>query len=153
MEVWEKVTILFWFLIAFLICIESSKLEIGGFSHPGAGFLPLLLGLALALLSILLYVKNGIEKKNPERGEKTLGGLGNWKRVFWAVGALVFYGLFLNLLGFLLATFLTMFFLYLKMGDRRLRFALSASVVTTLSCYLVFQLWLSANLPKGVLGF
>jgi hypothetical protein len=152
MKVWEKITIIFWLLIAFVICFESSKLDMGSFAQPGAGFFPVLLSILLGFLSVLLFLKNRVEKRSPNKSEKA-EHFGSWKKVFWALCALSFYGLFLNLLGFLLVTFLTMFFLYRKMGDRRWQFAFSASLLTTVSCYFVFQLWLSANLPKGVLGF
>jgi hypothetical protein len=151
MNFWEKITILLWFLIAFLICLESSKLEIGNFAHPGPGFFPALLGILLGVLSLLLSLKNRFEKRiqNEQKSEHS----GSWKKVFWALCALLFYGFFLNLFGFLSVTSLTMFFLFWKMGNHRWQFAFFASFLTTVSCYFVFQLWLSANLPKGFLGF
>ncbi len=152
MKVWEKITIIFWLLIAFVICFESSKLDMGSFAQPGAGFLPFLLGLLLGVLSLFLMMKNRIEAGSAKRG-KDLGEFFRWKKVFWALGALLFYALFLNFLGFILVTFLTLLFLYKKMGDNRWRFAFCASFLTIGFCYVVFQLWLSANLPKGVLGF
>ncbi len=147
----EKITILFWFLIAFLICFESSKLEIGNLAHPGPGFFPALLGILLGVLSLLLFLKNRFERRIPN--EQKSEHPGSWEKVFWAVCALLFYGFFLNLLGFLLVTSLTMFFLFWKMGNHRWQVAFFASFLTTVSCYFVFQLWLSANLPKGFLGF
>jgi len=152
MSLREKITILFWFLIAFLICFESSKLGIGNFAHPGAGFFPVLLSILLGFLSFLLILKNRVEKRKSKEREIAKYS-GSWKKVFWALCALSFYGFFLNLLGFLLVTFLTMFFLYRKMGDHPWPFAFSASLLITVFCYFVFQFWLSANLPKGVLGF
>ena len=152
MNLWEKITILFWFLIALLICFESSKLGIGNFAHPGPGFFPILLSIILGFLSILLILKNHFQKRKPSEGEKA-EHFGSWNKVFWVLCALSFYAFFLNRLGFLLVTFLTMFFLYRKMGDHRWPFAFSASLLTTVACYFVFQFWLSANLPKGMLGF
>jgi hypothetical protein len=152
MNLWEKITILFWFLIAFLICFESSKLGIGTFAQPGPGFFPILLSMLLGFLSILLILKNRLGKEKPNEREKAKP-FGSWNKIFWVLCALSFYGLFLNRLGFLLVTFLTMLFLYRKMGDHRWPFAFSASLLTTVTCYLVFQFWLSANLPKGMLGF
>jgi len=151
MNLWEKITILFWFVIAFLICFESSKLEIGDFARPGPGFFPALLGILLGVLSLLLFLKNHFERRVPN--EPKSKHFGSWEKVLWAVCALLFYGFLLNLVGFLLVTSLTLFFLFWKMGNHRWQFAFLASFLTTVSCYFVFQLWLSANLPKGFLGF
>jgi len=152
MNLAERIAILFWFLLALFFSSESKKLGIGELSNPAPGFLPFVSGILLGLLSILLYLKNRAQGVGSKRKE-IKKDLGNRKKIFWALGVLLFYCMFLDWLGFLLVTFVTMTFLYKKMGGRRWQLALFASFLTTAASYSVFQLWLLVNLPKGVLGF
>jgi putative tricarboxylic transport membrane protein len=140
----------FWIIISTLVVILSSKLPFGSFANPGAGFLPLLVGVLMFLLSFILFIQSFSKK---EEGVKTLWTKGGTGRVLLILSSLVFYGLFLEKFGFILMTFLLMGFLLLAIGKVRKSVVILLSLLSSLGCYGVFQLWLNVQLPKGIFGF
>jgi len=141
---------LFWMVVSAITIFLSSKLPFGGFASPGAGFLPLLVGTLMFLLSVSLLIQQ-LFKEEEER--KALWAKGGTARVLLILASLVFYGLFLEKLGFILMTFLLMGFLLLAIGRVRKSVVVLLSLLSSLGCYGVFQLWLNVQLPKGIFGF
>jgi hypothetical protein len=102
------------------------------------------------LLSLFLFIQSF------SKGEgriKTLLAKGGTGRVLLILLSLIFYGLFLEKLGFILMTFLLMGFLLLAIGKVRRSLVIFLSLVSSLGCYGVFQLWLNVQLPIGIFGF
>jgi hypothetical protein len=66
---------------------------------------------------------------------------------------LVVYTLVLRPVGFLVSTFLLLSFLFRVKAAYRLRTILFMSFLVTAGSYIVFELWLKAQLPKGILGW
>jgi hypothetical protein len=66
------------------------------------------------------------------------------------VMVLVGYGLALDLLGYLITTFLVMFALFYDRGTNRLLPSVLASLLTVVSTYLIFGTWLRIQLPRGI---
>ncbi len=128
----------------------SSKFPFGSFANPGAGFLPLLVGMLMFLLSLILFIQCFLKR---EEGGKTLWTKGATARVLLILASLIVYGLLLESLGFILMTFLLMGFLLLAIGSQRIVLAFFLSLFSSIGCYAVFQLWLEVQLPKGILGF
>ncbi len=133
-----------------LVVFLSSKLPFGSFANPGAGFLPLLVGALMFLLSLILFVQSCLKG---EGGGKTFWAKGGTGRALLILLSLVFYGLFLEQLGFILMTFLLMGFLLSAIGGQRRAIVILIALSSSLGCYAVFQLWLAVQLPKGVFGF
>jgi len=63
------------------------------------------------------------------------------------------YYLFLNSLGFNLVSFFLTAFLFAFYASRRWPAAIGLAVITTGLAYLLFEVLLEGNLPKGLLGF
>ncbi len=129
----------------------SSKLPFGGFATPGAGFLPFSVGVLMFLLSLILFIQSFSSKEEERR--KALWAKGGTGRVLLILLSLVLYGLFLEKLGFILTTFLLMGFLLLAIGKVRKSVVVLLSLISSLGCYGVFQVWLNVQLPKGIFGF
>ena len=140
----------FWMIVSAMTIFLSFKLPFGSFANPGAGFLPLLVGVMMFLLSLILFVQQLFKE---EEGRKAFWAKGGTARVLLILGSLVFYGVFLEKLGFILMTFLLMGFLLLAIGRVRKLAVLLLSLLSSLGCYAVFQIWLNVQLPKGVFGF
>lgn len=140
----------FWMVVSAITIFLSYKLPFGSFANPGAGFLPLLVGLLMFLFSLTLFVEQLFKE---EKGRKSLWPKGGTLRVFLILASLVFYGLFLEKLGFILMTFLLMGFLLLAIGKVRKPVVVFLSLLSSLGCYVVFQIWLNVQLPKGIFGF
>ena len=66
---------------------------------------------------------------------------------------LVGFALLLNLLGFLMCTFLFIFILLKKEKILHWKIVLGWSLGTAMVMYLVFEVWLQAQLPKGLLAY
>jgi len=143
---------LVWLGFAVLICTESLRLPLGSLREPGPGFLPLLVGVILAALSIISFVQarvgSSADRKGPWDASK------RWKNLLWVLFSLLAYALALETLGFLLATFLLLVFLFrFGMEPQRWAWAIAGSAIASLCCYAVFELWLRTQLPGGILGF
>jgi hypothetical protein len=67
--------------------------------------------------------------------------------------ALVAYFLFLEYLGFVIISFLLMAFLFLWVARQKWYFALSSAVICIGLAYILFDVLLKSNLPRGVFGF
>jgi multisubunit Na+/H+ antiporter MnhB subunit len=128
----------------------SSKLPFGSFATPGAGFLPFSVGVLMFLLSLILFIQSFSKE---EEGRKALWATGGTGRVLLILLSLVLYGIFLEKLGFILTTFLLMGFLLLGIGKVRKSVVILLSLISSLGCYGVFQVWLNVQLPKGIFGF
>ena len=129
----------------------------GGLQHtywgpggPGAGFLPVWLGVALAALAIMLVVS---ATRGPD-------GDGGWlptgvglRRLLAVLGVTVAFVALLRVVGMGLGTalFLTVILHFVE-GHRFLS-SLAIGVGVAVVNYVVFTYWLRVPFPAGVLGF
>lgn len=137
-------------IVSAVTVLLSFKFPFGNFANPGAGFLPLLVGMLMFLLSLILFIQSF---SKGEEGGKILWTKGATARVLLILASLIVYGLLLESLGFILMTFLLMGFLFLAIGSQRIVLAFFLSLFSSIGCYAVFQLWLEVQLPKGIFGF
>jgi hypothetical protein len=68
-------------------------------------------------------------------------------------GTLVVYIFSLSILGFLVGTFLLLLFLFRIMEPLPWRTVILASIVTLGAAYLLFDVFLGTQLPKGIWGW
>jgi putative tricarboxylic transport membrane protein len=120
----------------------------GKWRHPGPGFFPFGLAIALILLSLVLVFKHWKKDASPPPfwPERT------WLRPLLGVAILVFYALVVDVIGFILTTFLFLVIWMWVIERLRWRTILSISVGTTVALYLIFNLFLEVPLPSGFLG-
>ena len=113
--------------------------------------MPFLAGGLLALLGLILFISTSLKAKS--RTGEILAQKDRARNLLFPLGALVFYALFLERLGFLLDTFIFLLFLF-KMAKPKiwiLPIVLSALIVTT--AHFLFSVFLQTQFPKGFLGF
>jgi hypothetical protein len=142
---------LFWFVIGLAIAFYSGKYGLGTLSSPGPGFVPFLSGLAIAGLALVVFFQQ-LSKGGREK-IKDLWVQRNWPTMMMVMGALILYTLFFRFLGFLLDTFLLIAFLLRVMEPLSWKKVLTGAIGAALGSYVIFQLWLEAQLPTGFLGF
>ena len=142
---------LFWLAAGLAIAIYSGNYGLGSFSSPGPGFLPFLTGLAIAGLALVVFLQQLSSRSREKMTD--LWRRGNWPNVSMVMGALVLYTLLFQFLGFLLDTFWLIAFLQRVMEPMGWKKCLTGAVAASGGAYLVFQIWLKAKLPAGVLGF
>ncbi len=137
------------FLIGFsiLICLGSIKLGIGTLGNMGPGFMPLLMAVILLILSLLILL--GIGGRYEDKEERSSLGWRNLLKPGSLVIALFGYLLLLEVLGYLITTFLLMsHMLFISEPKKRLTNIFVAAIVTILS-FAAFR-WLQVQLPMGM---
>ena len=142
----DRWTGLFFILFSLYVCLESWRLGVGSFFRPGAGFFPFYSGALLGVLSVILGVLTFRGKV--ERAE-------SWTDMCNTVTvslALLGFALLLTWLGFVITTFLFILFLLRAVERRAWLLSASAALFISAAFYVVFGLWLKAQLPAGILG-
>jgi hypothetical protein len=114
---------------------------IGTTVRMGAGYFPLVLGGALALLGGLIVARGFLA------GEEGAVGLIPWRAVALIVGAVLLFGFTVRGLGLIPSTFVTA--LLSAFASRRIGVlaALAIAVGLTVLCVLIFVIGLSLRLP------
>jgi hypothetical protein len=137
------------------IVVESLKIprfekDWGGF-YAAPGFVPLILGITLFVMSLALFVR--AVKKQGYRvipGRQTLGNFVQSSRVHrWCLAMIYAFGFFF-LLGhiyFYLATFLVLFAYMATFGEQKRSVSLVISIVASAAIYLVFTKIFLVPLP------
>jgi putative tricarboxylic transport membrane protein len=126
-------------------------MDTGTFHSPGPGFLPFWSGVMLGLFSILLVATSLM--KLPGKGEeKHLWKGKDWSKVVIVLISLFVYALFLQQLGYLIATFGLMVLMFGVMRKTRWWIRIFAAAVTVSTTYILFYVWLEVQLPKGMFG-
>jgi len=145
----------FWVAFGVFFCLGGLRYGLWKGVAPGPGFLPFVGGAILICLS-LVVLGSGIIKRTGIRGEEAtqafFTGQESWKRVLVVSVALVAYVLILQVLGFVITTFLFSVAV-LRLGPKSFTFVLVAATVMTVSFYILFKVLLHVMLPVGVLGF
>jgi putative tricarboxylic transport membrane protein len=140
------------FLLFFgaIICWEARKLDMGRIVKPGPGFFPFWLGLALIFVGVAII----IQLRRAKAGEKTQGLWKElrWDKIIYILVALLLYAFLLEFLGYLIATFLLMVFLFRAVEKQKWSVVIFGSIISSLITYALFKIWLQVQLPTGLWG-
>ncbi len=142
---------LLWLVLGLGIAWGGRDLGLGALHDPGSGFIFFWLGLIIAGLAVAVLV-GALWGKGPriKAGEAWAGT--RWPKVLWVLGGLLLYAASLEPGGFVPATMALLLYL-LKVVERQgWWFSAGWAVAATLAAYLVFEVWLGTQLPKGMLG-
>ena len=143
---------LMWAGLGFALCIGSVKLGLGTLEIPGSGFASFLGGGLLALFGLILTAYSTWEKSLQQPKAKVIFTKGTLKQPLLSLLILFSYLLFLKIFGFIIATFLFLFFLFKAMEPRKWLTLIVISLCGSLVSYLIFQVWLRVSFPKGIIG-
>ncbi len=141
---------LFWLVVAIGIVLLSLKYGVGTLHEPGPGFITFFAGAILIVLSLALFFSNFRDHADRSSLSSLWAGLETGK-VLYVILLLVAYIFLLKPVGFLISTFLLLILLFGVKGSYRLKTILLMSLLVTAGSYLVFEIWLGAQLPKGIL--
>lgn len=128
---------------------QGRHLSIGSLRAPGPGFFPTLIALTLMILSLFLIIPVE-KKKKKERQSFSARSAG---RVLTVLVPLLFYFFFLEYLGFVVTSFLLLTVLFVGFASQRWHIAVLEASLFTGVAYVLFDMLLKSQLPKGVLGF
>lgn len=120
----------------------------------GSGFMPKVMAVALVLTSLLklivtFFEKNPSEEEKENNNQDSKGGL-------LTIGALLFYVLTFEILGFIVSTTAYLFIQMLIFSDEKNRkplLFLTISVVFSIATYVLFVYLIQKPLPTGILSF
>ncbi len=140
-----------WLGLGLAVCLGSLQYKLGTPAAPGTGFMPFLTGLAICFFSGIGLIHATLRKKQGEGWAPVLRGV-IWKNAMIILVSLLAYALLLFPLGFVFTTTLFIAFLLRAIVPQRWSVVIACSILTAAASYLIFEVWLKAQLPKGPLG-
>jgi putative tricarboxylic transport membrane protein len=148
----DRVSGLFWLIFSLFFSYNAYRLGMGSLRQPGPGFFFFWAGIVVALLSLSVVVKSFGKKAAGEEKGSLFGG-SNVGKVCLVVISLFLYALLMEWLGFPVVTLLLFLFLLGVIEKRGWVFSSLVSLAVTCIAYLVFEVGLQSQLPKGLLEF
>lgn len=133
-------------LFSLYVCIESVRLGLGTFQRPGPGFLPFSAGATLGVLSLALISLAHFGRTEKREAWQNPG------HVLMVFLALLGFTLLVEWLGFILSAFLLVWFLLKIVEGRGWGFSVGVAMVVAGASYVIFDVWLRAQLPAGFLA-
>jgi putative tricarboxylic transport membrane protein len=145
----EKVTCLLFVVFSVVIGFEARKYPLGTIDNPGPGFLPLLLGVAMAVMAVALAVRvwrNGeAEAHRPFWPDK--GGL---SKVSLTFATILLFTALLEITGYMVNILFLFLILLRPIGRQKWVWSMAISIGATVVAYLLFDRWLMIPLPRGI---
>lgn len=148
----DMISGLFLMIISLTTCVMAHGLGLGAGSNPGPGFAAFGIAFLLGLMSLYLFLK-GMAQMFKERSKGEAPAPILWKKPMLILIVLAGYGIFFDLLGFPLSTFLLMMLLIWVFGRQRLPLALTVSILTVASSYALFVIAFGLPLPLGSIWY
>jgi len=139
-------------LIGAAICLGSIRYNIGSLSEPDSGLMPFLIGATISFFSAIGFFQATMQNRRGEGWNKLFEGF-LWPKVLIVLASLLGYVMLIKLLGFFITAALFIGFLLRAVVPHRWPVVILGAFLTALCSYLIFEVWLMAQLPKGPLGF
>ena len=148
----DRMSGIFWFIFGVIVIIESYRLGLGTLRRPGPGFLFFWVGIFLAIMSFVISLRAWAGRKSGGVPESIFGGK-SVSKIVLVLASIFLYAFFLEGLGFLPVTLLLFLFLLGAMERKGFVFTILTSIAVTVAAYLIFEILLQSQLPRGLLGF
>lgn len=120
---------------------------------PGAGFLPFWLGVLLAVLATILVLSAWRSHVTEKENAPVFPGKQALIAITSVLVGLAVYIFLIDVLGYLVDTFLFVVFLVKVVEREKWPLALMVAVGTTAGLFITFQVLLKITLPSNILGF
>jgi len=143
---------IFWIGLGLIICILSWQFDLGSLVEPGPGFVAFVSGLFISGIGLAMILSRIFSKEARRSGPGVTSPFRAvaWPRLTYALVLLFAYTIFFNTLGYVLSTFLLMWTMSFDRERRNWISSLLFSLVTVIISYLIFEVWLNCQLPRGV---
>lgn len=141
-----------WIAIGLVVSFLSWRTEVGSFHEPGPGFIGFMVGLFLVGVGLAMVAPTFVSRISSSYGPSSHAAfrIPSWPRLAYTIGLLVGYGLLLDKLGYIVTTFLVMWGLFYGRGKGRWYTSCLASLLCVAVTYLLFEMWLHCQLPRGI---
>jgi putative tricarboxylic transport membrane protein len=140
----------FWMVMGAGVAYAAWDLELGSAQEPGSGFLLFWVGLIMISLSLIVLANTLGTADTVASAPAPIVAPGRALSLIGVVVALAVYAYLLPRLGFIVSTILLLVFLFKAIEPQRWSVAIGGAVVTALLAYLLFSVYLGAQLPKGM---
>jgi hypothetical protein len=142
----------FWFCFGLIVIFSSLPYGLGEIRSPDTGFMPFLTGMAMCILAIIGFFEATMERRKGVTWQDCFTGV-RWHKPLMSLSSLVVYALFLEKVGFLIASTLLVGFLLRVIHPQKWSVVVIGSLLASSVMYVVFHVWLKTQLPSGLLGF
>jgi len=140
-------------LLSGLVIFSALQMPPSTSFGPGAGFLPLWLGVLLAVLATILFVSAWRSQAKVQDGESVFPGKQALFAITLVLVGLAVYILLIDVLGYVVDTFLFIMFLVKVVEREPWSLTLKLAVVATAGLFIVFHTLLGITLPSNMFGF
>jgi len=134
------------FFLGMIIFWQGRYLDVGNLQEPGPGFFPILVAILMMILSLFLIIS-----RRKSEGKFFFAKPSIHVLIVFVV--LLAYSFTLEYLGFIIVSFLLMTYLFKAFGgSKKWRGAVLWALASVVLAYLLFNVLLEGNLPRGILG-
>jgi len=140
-----------WTILGLFVCVLARQVHFGSFREPGPGFVAFFSGLLIGGIGLVMFL--AALRATPSKKNNTPGivfPLPQWRQLFFTMALLCGYALVLDRLGYIISTLSMMWAFFYVFGRRRWISSLLISSVIVAGTYLVFDVWLRCQLPRGI---
>jgi putative tricarboxylic transport membrane protein len=144
-----------------IFLVYTTRYPLDDWESPGPAVFPLILGGVLLILSSWQLIRAWLAPKIPgnagEKGskirafQKFLHDSRGETKVLSLTAMLILYILMMQWIGFFVSTFLLVIFSSRLMEAKDWGRPIALSVGVCLFCYLLFEVWIKLNFPRGLL--
>ena len=143
--------IAFWIGLSLFFMAFSYKYGLGELNNPGPGLLPFLVATLLLLFSSFLILRSFFESASKNEVVKEEKDQFNRGRIILVFVSLFVYAFLLEMLGYLIDTFLLLVLLFWCTGIKRWSLMLILSGLTVFGTYFLFN-YLEVRFPMGIIN-
>ncbi len=144
---------IFWIVIGGIICVLALQYGLGSFRAPAPGFVAFLSGVLISGIGAVMVVSRSVSMgraKGASPGAGPAIPVVSLGRLAYTMIFLIAYAILMDPFGYIASTFLAMFGLFLDWEKKNWLWSLFFSVTASLVSYLVFEVWLHCQLPRGI---
>lgn len=115
---------------------------------PGSGFLPFWVGVVIGFLSLLLFLQSF--KREQKEQIENIQTKKRWKNILLVLASIFIYTSILETIGFVISTFIFIVFILKFVESKKWSLVLTIAIASALGTYLIFEVWLQTQLPRGI---
>ena len=149
----DRVSSLFWLLLGLITMYGSVQLGLGTMHEPGSGFLAFLAGGFVSCIALGIFLQSILRFRGTPLQIKALWAGSGWHKSLIVAFLTLGFILALEGLGFFITSFLLLFGLFKGMEKLSWGKAVFIPALTLTVTYVVFNIFLKSNLPRGIFGF
>ena len=107
----------------------------------------------MAILSLIVLSRAWADRRREALPTKAIFGPIDFLKIALVSASVFLYAFFMERLGFIPVTLILLLFLLGVMERKKIAFTVLFSIAVTAAAYLIFEVLLHSQLPKGLLGF